>query len=207
MRIEENNKVRIAGEICGQFEFSHDVYGEKFYLGEVRVERASGVPDYVPIMVSDRMVDVECKWNNVFVEIEGQLRSYNKSEETRKRLLLSVFVQEFTQLESVSYHENYIELDGFICKTPVHRTTPLGREVSDLLVAVNRAYGRSDYIPCISWGRNASFVSNLDIGTRVRLEGRIQSREYRKRISETHTEIRTAYEVSVNKLEVVQDEE
>lgn len=205
-RLIENNKVRIVGEIAGQFEYSHEVFGENFYIGQLKVERTSGILDFIPIMVSDRMVDVSADWNGIFVEVEGSFRSYNKKDEEKIKLLLSVFVRDFNQLENASYNDNDVELDGYICKETICRKTPLGREIADLLVAINRPYGKSDYIPCIAWGRNAVYSSELEVGTRIKLCGRIQSREYTKRISETETEMRTAYEVSVSKLEVVTDE-
>lgn len=205
-RLIENNKVRIVGEIVGQFEYSHEVFGENFYIGQLKIERTSGILDFIPIMVSDRVVDVSADWNGIFVEVEGSFRSYNKNEEGKKRLMLSVFVREFKQLENVYYNDNNIELDGYICKETICRKTPLGREIADLLVAINRPYGKSDYIPCIAWGRNAVYSAELEVGTRIKLYGRIQSREYAKRISDTETETRTAYEVSVSKLEVVTDE-
>lgn len=205
-RLIENNKVRIVGEIVGQFEYSHEVFGENFYTGQLKIERTSGVSDLIPITVSDRMVDVSADWNGIFVEVEGQLRSYNKNEEGKKRLMLSVFVRDFKQLENVSYNDNDIELDGYICKETIYRKTPLGREVADLLIAVNRPYRKTDYVPCIAWGRNAVYSTELEVGTRIKLYGRIQSREYTKRISDTETETRRAYEVSISKLEVVKDE-
>ena len=205
-RLIENNKVRIVGEIVGQFEYSHEVFGENFYIGQLKIERTSGILDFIPIMVSDRMVDVSADWNGIFVEVEGSFRSYNKKDEEKRKLLLSVFVRDFNQLENASYNDNDVELDGYICKEVIYRKTPLGREVADLLIAVNRPYGKSDYIPCIAWGRNAVHSAELEVGTRIKLYGRIQSREYAKRISDTETETRTAYEVSISKLEVVTDE-
>ena len=205
-RLIENNKARIVGEIVGHFEYSHEVFGENFYIGQLKIERTSGILDLIPIMVSERMVDVSADWNGIFIEVEGSFRSYNKNEEGKKRLMLSVFVREFKQLENVYYNDNNIELDGYICKETICRKTPLGREVADLLIAVNRPYGKSDYIPCIAWGRNAVYLAELEVGTRIKLCGRIQRREYTKRISETETETKTAYEVSVSKLEVVKDE-
>lgn len=202
----ENNKVRIVGEIAGRFEYSHEVFGENFYIGQLKIERTSGVSDLIPITVSDRMVDVSADWNGIFVEVEGQFRSYNKKEEEKRKLLLSVFVRDFKQLENVSYNDNDIELDGYICKETIYRKTPLGREVADLLIAVNRPYRKTDYVPCIAWGRNAVYSTELEVGTRIKLYGRIQSREYTKRISDTETETRRAYEVSISKLEVVKDE-
>lgn len=205
-RLIENNKARIVGEIVGQFEYSHEVFGENFYIGQLKIERTSGILDFIPIMVSDRMVDVSADWNGIFVEIEGSFRSYNKKDEEKRKLLLSVFVRDFNQLENVSYNDNDVELDGYICKEVIYRKTPLGREVADLLIAVNRPHGKSDYIPCIAWGRNAVYLAELEVGTRIKLYGRIQSREYAKRISDTETETRIAYEVSISKLEVVKDE-
>ena len=137
----ENNKVRIVGEIVGQFKYSHEVFGENFYIGQLKIERTSGILDFIPIMVSDRMVDVSADWNGIFVEIEGSFRSYNKKDEEKRKLLLSVFVRDFNQLENASYNDNDVELDGYICKEVIYRKTPLGREVADLLIAVNRRYG------------------------------------------------------------------
>lgn len=202
----ENNKVRIVGEIAGQFKYSHEVFGENFYIGQLKIERTSGILDFIPITVSDRMVDVSADWSGIFVEVEGSFRSYNKKDEEKRKLLLSVFVRDFNQLENASYNDNDVELDGYICKEVIYRKTPLGREVADLLIAVNRPYGKSDYIPCIAWGRNAVYSAELEVGTRIKLYGRIQSREYAKRISDTEAETRTAYEVSISKLEVVTDE-
>lgn len=206
-RLIENNKVRIVGEIVGQFEYSHEVFGENFYIGQLKIERTSGILDFIPITVSERMVDVSADWNGIFVEVEGSFRSYNKKDEEKRKLLLSVFVRDFNQLENASYNDNDVELDGYICKETICRKTPLGREVADLLIAVNRPYGKSDYIPCIAWGRNAVYLAELEVGTHIKLCGRIQSREYTKRISDTETETKTAYEVSVSKLEVVTDNE
>lgn len=206
-KVVENNKVVIAGEIEENFEWSHEVYGENFYTSRILVKRTSGVSDFVPIIVSERLIDVREDWKGECVAIEGQFRSCNKSEEEKRRVLLSVFVRDIARLEGVFFTNDSIELDGYICKEPVYRKTPLGREVADLLLAVNRPYGKSDYIPCICWGRNARFAYSLETGTHLKIEGRIQSREYQKRISDTETETRTAYEVSVSKLEIVEDEE
>lgn len=208
-RIIENNQVTISGEIASGFKFSHEIFGENFYIVNVKVQRLSGACDTIPVTVSDRLIDVSEDYTGKYVSVTGQFRSYNKQDKDseKKRLILSVFAREFDLLggEDDCYYDNYISLDGFICKEPIYRETPLGREVADLLLAVNRPYGKSDYIPCICWGRNAMFVSNLETGTHIKVEGRIQSREYRKKISETEFEIRTAYEVSVNKIELVEE--
>ena len=206
-RIIENNQVTISGEIASGFNFSHELYGEKFYIVNLKIQRTSGTDDIVPVTVSDRLVDVSEDYIGQFVSVTGQFRSYNKQEGEKKRLVLSVFAQEFDFLgdDEECHNDNRISLDGYICKTPVCRTTPLGREICDVLVAVNRPYGKSDYIPCIFWGRNARYAGNLKVGDRCSIEGRIQSRIYIKTLDDGSTEERTAYEVSVSKLEVVED--
>lgn len=204
----ENNQVTISGEIVSNFEFSHEVCGEGFYVAHLRTERRSGTKDIVPIMVSERLVDVKESRIGQTVKISGQFRSYNRREENKNHLILSVFVREFEVIDEKPFtdNENKIFLDGYICKQPTYRKTPLGREIADILLAVNRPYGKSDYIPCIAWGRNARYVSDLGIGTRLNIDGRIQSREYCKKISEDKIEKRIAYEVSVSKMEVMEDE-
>lgn len=208
-RIVENNQVTISGEIVSDFSFSHELYGEGFYFVDVRVPRLSDVSDVIPVLISERLVDVTNNLTGLLVNIEGQFRSYNRQEEYKKRLVLSVFARsiEFVEALVVDGQSNHIYLDGYLCKEPVYRETPLGREIADLLIAVNRPYGKSDYIPCICWGRNARFASGLETGARLTVCGRIQSREYLKRINETESETRVAYEVSVSKLEVPGDEE
>lgn len=208
-RENENNKVILRGEIVSNFEFSHEVYGEGFYTAMLASERLSGEKDIIPITVSERLVDVKADWMGRFVKVSGQFRSYNKHEGERNRLILSVFVREFEDItEERDFDledENLISLDGYICKKPIYRKTPLGREITDILLAVNRSYGKSDYVPMICWGRNARFAENLEVGTRLQIEGRIQSREYQKRISDDEFETRTAYEVSASKLTVVEE--
>ena len=203
MSIIENNQVNIAGEISGEFVFNHEVYGEKFYLVDVLVRRMSGVYDVIPVMVSDRLIDMSQNYAGQYVFVSGQFRSYNKRDETKNRLVLSVFVQEIEFAEKLMDDVNQIFLDGYICKEPVYRKTPLGREITDLLIAANRSYGKSDYIPCVAWGRNALFASGFEVGTHARICGRIQSRKYEKKLDDNHTEERTAYEVSVSKMEVI----
>ena len=200
-RVYENNQVEIMGEVVADFEFNHEVYGERFYKSELAVIRESGYTDYIPIMVSERLLDVKADWRGQWLKINGTFRSFNRHEETRNRLELSVFAREVEVLD-VLVHTNVIFLDGYICKQPVYRKTPLGRDLADVLVAVNRSYGKSDYIPCICWGRNARFVSSFEVGTHVQMWGRIQSREYVKKISDTEVENRVAYEVSVSKIEL-----
>lgn len=214
-KVIENNQVTIVGEIVSDFVFSHEVFGEGFYMVDVQVVRLSDSADIIPLMVSERLMDVKADYKGTYIEAIGQFRSYNRHEERKNKLVLSVFVREVNFVTEEEAESTYIEnaktnqiyLDGFICKEPVYRKTPLGREIADLLVAVNRPYGKSDYIPCICWGRNARFASTFEVGTRCEIWGRIQSREYVKKISEEETERRIAYEVSVSKLEVLEEEE
>lgn len=191
------------GKVASSFTFSHQVFGEGFYLVDILVKRLSDSEDRIPLMVSERLVDVSQDYEGEYIMVQGQFRSYNRHEEKKNRLVLSVFVRELSFVEEAdeSIKTNQIFLDGYICKPPVYRKTPLGREIADLLLAVNRPYGKSDYIPCICWGRNARYASAFEVGGHVLLWGRIQSREYIKKLGENETEKRTAYEVSVSKLE------
>ena len=202
-KIIENNQVTIMGKVATEFSFSHEVFGEGFYMVEVEVKRLSNSEDRIPLMISERLIDVTQDYTGEYIMVHGQFRSYNRHEEQKNRLVLSVFVREisFMEEEPDGTKTNSIWLDGYICKEPIYRKTPLGREIADLLLAVNRPYGKSDYIPCICWGRNARYASGFEVGEHVQLLGRIQSREYVKRISDTETEKRDAYEVSVSKLE------
>ena len=205
-KIIENNQVTMIGEIVSEFEFSHEVYGEGFYLVDISVSRLSDSVDYIPLMVSERLVDVTQSYIGETISVSGQFRSYNRHEEKKNRLILSVFVRELEFVDEIEddIKSNQIYLDGYICKEPIYRKTPLGREIADLLVAVNRSYGKSDYIPCICWGRNARYASSFEVGSHVEVYGRIQSREYIKKIGEEQTEKRVAYEVSVNKIEFLE---
>ena len=202
-KIIENNQVSIMGKIASSFTFSHQVFGEGFYLVDILVKRLSDSEDRIPLMVSERLVDVSQDYEGEYIMVQGQFRSYNRHEEKKNRLVLSVFVRELSFVEEAddSIKTNQIFLDGYICKPPVYRKTPLGREIADLLLAVNRPYGKSDYIPCICWGRNARYASAFEVGGHVLLWGRIQNRENKKKLGENETEKRTAYEVSVSKLE------
>lgn len=208
-KVIENNQVTIMGEIISEFSYSHEIFGESFYMVDVKVQRLSDSFDVIPMMVSERLIDVSADYTGYYVEVNGQFRSYNRHEERKNKLLLSVFAREINFLEEIeeSSRTNQIFLDGYICKAPIYRKTPLGREIADLLLAVNRPYGKSDYIPCICWGRNARYASNFEIGERCCIWGRIQSREYMKKIDEDKVEKRVAYEVSVSKLEMVREEE
>ena len=205
-KIFENNQVVIAGEIVSGFTFSHEVYGEGFYMVEVAVNRLSNYADYIPVMVSERLIDVTGNYEGQYICVQGQFRSYNRHEERKNRLVLSVFAREIEFVDETpeSSKTNQIYLDGYICKEPIYRKTPLGREIADLLIAVNRSYGKSDYIPSICWGRNARYASGFAVGAHVQIWGRIQSREYVKKLNEFETEKRIAYEVSVSKIDCLE---
>lgn len=206
-KVIENNRVSVIGEIISEFTYSHEVFGEGFYMTEISVNRLSDQADVIPLMVSERLLDVTQDMRGKIVEASGQFRSYNRHEGMKNRLLLSVFVREIEFLEEFDdcTKTNQIFLDGYICKQPVYRKTPLGREIADILIAVNRPYGKSDYIPCIAWGRNARYASGFEVGGRIRVWGRVQSREYTKKIDDIESVKRTAYEVSVSKLEMVEE--
>ena len=185
-KIFENNQVSIVGTIVSDFQYSHEVYGEGFYMVDVSVNRLSNFVDIIPVMVSERIVDVTKNYEGNLIYVLGQFRSYNRHEEKKNRLVLSVFAREleFIEEESDELKSNQIYLDGYICKEPIYRKTPLGREIA-----------------CICWGRNARFASGFEVGSHVEIWGRIQSREYVKKINENETEKRIAYEVSVSKIE------
>ena len=205
-KVIENNQVTMMGEIASGFTFSHEIFGEGFYMVDLKVKRLSDSSDIIPLMISDRLVNVKESMEGSNVCVIGQFRSYNRHEEKKNRLVLSVFVREIEFIEEAGEgtKTNQIFLDGYICKAPVYRKTPLGREIADLLVAVNRPYGKSDYIPCICWGRNARFAADFTVGGHIQIWGRIQSREYVKKLSEEEMEKRVAYEVSVSKLEYLE---
>ncbi|MGO5052027.1 single-stranded DNA-binding protein [Lachnospiraceae bacterium LCP25S3_G4] len=205
-KVIENNQVTIMGEVASEFIFSHEVFGEGFYMVDILVKRLSNSDDRIPLMISERLIDVTEDYRGEYIMASGQFRSYNRHEDQKNRLVLSVFVREisFVEEEMDGAKTNSILLDGYICKAPIYRKTPLGREIADLLLAVNRPYGKSDYIPCICWGRNARYAQSFEVGEHVQVLGRIQSREYVKKISETEAEKRVAYEVSVSKLECME---
>ena len=214
-KVIENNQVIIMGEIISDFQFSHEIFGEGFYMVDVNVPRLSDSCDVIPLMVSERLIDVNEDYRGQGIMVQGQFRSYNRHENVsgqglmmrKNKLVLSVFARELEFVDEMpeSSKTNQIYLDGYICKAPIYRKTPLGREIADMLLAVNRPYGKSDYIPCIAWGRNARYASGFGVGSHVCVWGRVQSREYTKKLSETECEKRVAYEVSVSKLECVEE--
>lgn len=205
--IIKTNKVKIIGTVDTPFIFNHEVFGEKFYGTTVKVSRTSGVYDFIPVIISERLIDVLYGFCGHRVSICGQLRSFNRHTDEGNKLILNVFVREFELLSEDDSRKDVNELyfDGYIGKEPAYRKTPFGREITDIKLVVNRPYGKSDYIPCITWGRTARYTSDLDVGTHVSVWGRMQSREYYKKISEEIFENRIAYEVSIYRLELQND--
>ena len=204
----ENNKVELAGVIISEPEFMYESYGENFYKMSLGVKRKSGAVDEIPLTISERLFDMEDRYSGMAVRVSGSYRSFNKQEGTRRRLILSVFVCDIEAIDSkdANIDKNCITINGYVCKEPNYRETPLGREITDMLIAVNRDYGKSDYIPCIAWGRNAVYASGLPVGTHLKLTVRIQSRGYVKMYEDGTEEQRTAYEVSVSKINVLEEE-
>ena len=209
----ENNHLLLVGKVTSDKKFSHEIYGESFYIFDLEVARLSGNSDIIPITISERLIlEKELEIGDK-VAIEGQFRSYNSYENEKNRLILTVFAKEIKYLSeedeenSSEKVSNEVTLIGYICKKPIYRQTPFGREISDILLAVNRAYNKSDYIPAIAWGRNARFCQNIEVGTKVKITGRVQSRNYEKKFEDGTTQTRTAYEVSISSLEIVNEEE
>lgn len=211
----ENNRLILVGKVTSDKRFSHEIYGEKFYIFDLEVPRLSGNADIIPITISERLLENEDIAIDKKIIIEGQFRSYNSYQSERNRLVLTVFAKDVKFIEnqeddiqvSKDFVSNEVTLTGYICKKPIYRQTPFGREIADLLLAVNRAYNKSDYIPCIAWGRNARFCENIEVGTEVKIIGRVQSRSYEKKYDDGTSEIKIAYEVSISSLEVVKSEE
>lgn len=207
-RRNDDNSVFINGRIVSDIRFNHKFLGEGFYEFDVEIVRKSGIYDVIPVIVSERMFDVEKDYSGMVVSISGEYRSFNKTVNDRIALILFVFVHEieFEEYPFETYENNTILLQGYVCKEPVYRRTPMGRDIADVLLAVNRGSGKSDYIPCIFWGRNAVYVSRLDIGTKIGISGRVQSRDYTKTLPNGKVLEKVAYEVSVSTLEVICDE-
>lgn len=194
---ENNNIAHIRGKVASEPTFSHEILGEGFYDLKMDVPRLSEQYDTIPVTISERLLGTTSIGDEL--SIDGQFRSYNKLEEGKSKLILTLFAKELVD-DTPDTNSNTINLTGYICKAPIYRTTPFGREICDCLIAVNRAYNKSDYIPCIAWGRNARFVKDLEIGSKVNIIGRIQSREYQKKYSENEIETKTAYEVSISSI-------
>ncbi len=207
---DDNNHLTLVGKVTSEKRFSHEIYGEKFYIFDLEVPRLSGNADRIPVTISERLLTINDLVIGANLKIDGQFRSYNSYNNEKNKLILTVFAKDIEFLEEQDEEteirkdqvSNEVILDGFICKKPIYRKTPFGREISDILLAVNRAYNKSDYIPCIAWGRNARFCENVSVGTEVRIIGRVQSREYEKKYEDGTVEKKIAYEVSVSSLEI-----
>lgn len=201
----DNNKVYLQGKVASEPEFSHDVYDEAFYNLTLAIPRLSGQEDIIPITISDKLLATKQLKVGELIAIKGQFRSYNKLEDEKSKLILTVFVRELCEYDQ-NANPNTIEIFGYICKAPIYRTTPFNREITDMLMAVNRSYNKSDYIPCITWGRNARFVGTMPVGTKLEVVGRIQSREYLKKYNETDEPVKkVAYEISVSKVNLCEN--
>ena len=214
----ENNYLTLVGKVTGEKKFSHEIYGERFYVFNLTIPRLSGISDIIPITISERLFEDGMLEEGKKLLVKGQFRSYNSYEGERNRLILTVFAKDVKVLEENEEETenefakkdvvtNEVVLTGYICKKPIYRQTPFGREIADILLAVNRAYNKSDYIPCIAWGRNARFCQNLEVGSQVKVVGRVQSRTYEKKHEDGSVETRVAYEVSVGSLEVIEENE
>ena len=211
----ENNYLTLVGKVTSEKTFSHEIYGERFYSFDLSIPRLSGNADIIPVTVSERLINDDMMQIGSKLLIKGQFRSYNSYENEKNRLILTVFAKDIEKLEETVESEegteftkkdtvtNEVVLVGYICKKPIYRQTPFGREIADILLAVNRAYNKSDYIPSIAWGRNAKFCQNLEVGTEVKIVGRIQSRNYEKKYEDGTIVKKVAYEVSIGSLEVV----
>ena len=204
----DNNHLVLVGKIVSDKNYSHEIYGEKFYVFNLEVVRLSSTVDIIPITISERLLTGMDLKIGKKVSVEGQFRSYNNYENERNRLILTVFAKEIVEVSDEEKDDitNEVTLVGYVCKKPVYRQTPFGREIADVLLAVNRAYNKSDYIPCIAWGRNARFCQNIEVGTEVKIIGRVQSRTYEKKFEDGTVETRVAYEVSVASMEIPSDE-
>ena len=213
----ENNYLTLVGKVTGEKKFSHEIYGERFYIFNLEIPRLSGVADIIPITISERLINEDTLAEGQKLLVKGQFRSYNSYESEKNRLILTVFAKDIKVISEEEQSEeenemtkkdvvtNEVVLIGYICKKPIYRQTPFGSEIADILLAVNRAYNKSDYIPCIAWGRNARFCQNLEVGSQIKLVGRVQSRTYEKKHEDGSVETRVAYEVSVGSLEVIEE--
>lgn len=202
----DNNWILVAGKVDSQLSFSHQMYGEGFYNFFIAVPRLSDYVDRLPVTISERLIKNVNLDVNTDILIEGQLRSYNKYIDGSNRLVLTIFAREVSNEIGDTKNPNQIYLNGYICKTPIYRTTPFKREIADLLIAVNRSYNKSDYIPNIAWGRNARYAQNIAVGDQLKIWGRVQSRQYQKKYTSGEVEEKTAYEVSISKMEIVCEE-
>ncbi|MDD7661295.1 MAG: single-stranded DNA-binding protein [Eubacteriales bacterium] len=202
---ETGNSIHLRGHVCQPLQFGHELFGEQFFVTTLRVPRLSGAEDFLPITLSERLLIDEPIAAGSILCLDGQLRSYNKVVEGSGRLLITAFAQRLLPEEDEE-NPNRVQLTGALCKAPSYRTTPFGREIADLMLAVNRSYGKSDYIPCITWGRTARYAANLKIGDKVQLVGRFQSRNYQKQLPDGTILNKVAYEVSVSRLSAMKED-
>ncbi len=202
--LKQNNTITLIGKIISDYVFSHEMYGESFYTFQIETSRLSETTDILPVTISERLIDKNLFKIDSLIEITGQIRSYNNIVDGKNHLLLTVFVKDINFNLDLNKNPNQVVLNGYICKPPVYRKTPFGREIADVLLAVNRSYNKSDYIPCIIWGRNAKFANNLEVGNNIKISGRMQSRNYQKKLENGEVLEKTAYEISVSKLEVLE---
>lgn len=202
--LRQNNIVTLIGKIVSDYTFSHEMYGECFYTFKIETSRLSETTDILPITISERLIDKNLFKIGALIEINGQIRSYNNIVDGKNHLVLTVFVKDINFNLDLNKNPNQVSLNGYVCKPPVYRKTPFGREIADVLLAVNRSYNKSDYIPCIIWGRNAKFANNLEVGNNIKISGRMQSRNYQKKLDNGDILEKTAYEISVSKLEVLE---
>nr|WP_317357027.1 single-stranded DNA-binding protein [uncultured Tyzzerella sp.] len=203
--LRQNNIITLIGKIVSDYTFSHEMYGESFYTFKIETSRLSETIDILPVTISERLIDKNLFKIGALIEINGQIRSYNNVIENKNHLVLTVFVKDISFNLDLNKNPNQVTLNGYVCKQPVYRKTPFGREIADVLLAVNRSYNKSDYIPCIIWGRNAKFANNLSVGDNIKINGRMQSRNYQKKLENGDILEKTAYEISVSKLEVLED--
>ena len=212
----ENNYITLVGKVTGEKKLSHEIYGEKFYIFNLEIPRLSGNSDIIPVTISERIIKEDTLTEGKKLLVKGQFRSYNSFVNEKNKLILTVFAKDVVEVEENNEEEeneivkkdivtNEVVLIGYICKKPIYRQTPFGREIADILLAVNRAYNKSDYIPCIAWGRNARFCQTIEVGAQVKIVGRVQSRTYEKKFEDGTVETRVAYEVSIGSLEVINE--
>ena len=203
--LRQNNVVTLIGKIVSDYTLSHEMYGEAFYTFKIETSRLSQTSDILPVTISERLIEKNLFKIGALIEINGQIRSYNNVVENKNHLILTVFAKDVNFNLDLNKNPNQVSLNGYVCKQPVYRKTPFGREIADVLLAVNRSYNKSDYIPCIIWGRNAKFASSLEVGNNIKIRGRMQSRNYQKKLENGNILEKVAYEISVSKLEVLED--
>lgn len=202
--MQENNIIKVSGQIIDELRESHKIYNEIFYKFNIKIKRLSENYDILPVTISERLIDKNLMTPNKFINISGQIRSYNNysSSDGKTKLILTIFARQIN-FDITDENPNQVYLNGYICKSPVYRKTPFGREITDILLAVNRSYNKSNYIPCIIWGRNAKLAAKLNIADNIKVHGRMQSREYQKKLTTGEILNKTAYELSVSKIELI----